>query len=207
MSTPAAIFQGERDPRFDILFEPVKIGPLTTKNRFYQVPHCNGAGYRDPSANAAMRRMKADGGWGAICTEQVEIHHSSEITPFIELRIWDDDDLPMLAKIADSIHEGGALAGIELCYNGMNGPNFYSRETPLGPMDLPIITFTNDPVQARAMTKRDIADLRRWHRNAAVRARSVGFDLIYVYGAHGLGVVQHFLSRHTNQRTDEYGGS
>ena len=144
---------------------------------------------------------------GAICTEQVEIHHSSEITPFIELRIWDDDDLPMLAKIADSIHEGGALAGIELCYNGMNGPNFYSRETPLGPMDLPIITFTNDPVQARAMTKRDIADLRRWHRNAAVRARSVGFDLIYVYGAHGLGVVQHFLSRHTNQRTDEYGGS
>ena len=207
MSKPAATFKGERDPRFDILFEPVKIGPLTTKNRFYQVPHCNGAGYRDPSANAAMRRMKADGGWGAICTEQVEIHHSSEITPFIELRIWDDDDLPMLAKIADSIHEGGALAGIELCYNGMNGPNFYSRETPLGPMDLPIITFTNDPVQARAMTKRDIADLRRWHRNAAVRARSVGFDLIYVYGAHGLGVVQHFLSRHTNQRTDEYGGS
>ena len=44
-----------RDPRYDILFEPVKIGPVTTKNRFYQVPHCNGMGYRDVSAMARMR--------------------------------------------------------------------------------------------------------------------------------------------------------
>ena len=196
-----------RDPRYDILFEPVKIGPVTTKNRFYQVPHCNGAGYRDPSANAGMRRVKAEGGWGVLCTEQAEIHHTSEITPFIELRLWDDDDLPMLGRIAEAIHEGGALAGIELCYNGMNGPNLYSRETPMGPMNLPILTFSNDPVQARAMDKTDIADLRRWHRNAALRARKCGFDLVYVYGAHGFGTIQHFLSRRINQRSDEYGGS
>ena len=47
---------GVRDPRYDILFEPVKIGPVIAKNRFYQVPHCNGGGYRDPSAAAEMRR-------------------------------------------------------------------------------------------------------------------------------------------------------
>jgi dimethylamine/trimethylamine dehydrogenase len=196
-----------RDPRYDILFEPVKIGPKVAKNRFYQVPHCNGAGYRDPSANAEMRRVKASGGWAVLCTEQAEIHHSSEITPFIELRIWDDQDMPMLTRIADAIHEGGALAGIELCYNGMNGPNLYSRETPLGPMNLPILTFTNDPVQARAMDREDIRNLRRWHRAAALRAKQAGFDLVYVYGAHGFGTVQHFLSRRTNQRIDEYGGS
>jgi dimethylamine/trimethylamine dehydrogenase len=196
-----------RDPRYDILFEPVRIGPLTAKNRFYQVPHCNGAGYRDPSANAEMRRVKGEGGWAVICTEQVEIHHSSEITPFIELRLWEARDMPMLARIAEAIHEHGALAGTELCYNGMNGPNLYSREVPMGPMHLPILTFTNDPVQARAMDKDDIRNLRRWHRIAAERARDVGFDLIYVYSAHGLGAVQHFLSHRTNQRTDEYGGS
>ncbi|HET6621806.1 MAG TPA: NAD(P)-binding protein, partial [Dongiaceae bacterium] len=196
-----------RDPRYDILFEPVQIGPKVAKNRFYQVPHCNGAGYRDPSANAEMRRVKATGGWAVLCTEQAEIHHTSEITPFIELRLWDDQDMPMLRRIADAIHEGGALAGIELCYNGMNGPNLYSRETPLGPMNLPILTFTNDPVQARAMDREDIRNLRRWHRAAAVRAKDAGFDLVYVYGAHGFGAVQHFLSRRINQRTDEYGGS
>ncbi len=113
----------------------------------------------------------------------------------------------MLTRIADAIHEGGALAGIELCYNGMNGPNLYSRETPLGPMNLPILTFTNDPVQARAMDREDIRNLRRWHRAAAVRAKQAGFDLVYVYGAHGFGTAQHFLSRRINQRTDEYGGS
>ena len=196
-----------RDPRYDILFQPVKIGPKVAKNRFYQVPHCNGGGYRDPSANAEMRRVKATGGWAVLCTEQAEIHHSSEITPFIELRIWDDADMPMLTRIADAVHEGGALAGIELCYNGMNGPNLYSRETPLGPMNLPILTFTNDPVQARAMDREDIRNLRRWHRTAALRAKQAGFDLVYVYGAHGFGAVQHFLSRRTNQRSDEYGGS
>jgi dimethylamine/trimethylamine dehydrogenase len=196
-----------RDPRYDILFEPVKIGPKVAKNRFYQVPHCNGAGYRDPSANAEMRRIKATGGWAVLCTEQAEIHHTSEITPFIELRLWDDQDMPMLRRIADAIHDGGALAGIELCYNGMNGSNLTSRETPLGPMNLPILTFTNDPVQARAMDREDIRNLRRWHRTAALRARDAGFDLVYVYGAHGFGAVQHFLSRRTNQRGDEYGGS
>ena len=34
-----------RDPRYDILFEPVQIGPVTAKNRFFQVPHCNGMGH------------------------------------------------------------------------------------------------------------------------------------------------------------------
>lgn len=75
-----------RDPRYDVLFEPLKIGPVTAKNRFYQVPHCNGGGYRDPSAAAEMRRVKSEGGWGVIFTEQTEMHHTSEITPFIELR-------------------------------------------------------------------------------------------------------------------------
>lgn len=196
-----------RDPRYDILFEPMKIGPVTAKNRFYQVPHCNGGGYRDPSAAAEMRRMKSEGGWGVIFTEQTEMHHTSEITPFIELRLWDDADIPALAKMAKAMHEYGALAGIQLAYSGINGPNLYTKEVPRGPSALPIRTFTNDPVQARAMDRQDIRDLRRWHRNAFKRAKQAGFDLVCLYGAHGFGIIQHFLSTATNQRSDEYGGS
>ncbi len=196
-----------RDPRYDILFEPVKIGPLTAKNRFYQVPHCNGGGYRDPSAAAEMRGIKAQGGWGVVFTEQCEMHHSSEITPFIELRLWEDKDIPQIAKMADRIKQHGALAGIQLAYSGINGPNLYTKEVPLAPSALPIRTFTNDPVQARAMTKKDIKNLRRWFVNAIKRSRTAGFDLVCLYGAHGFGVFQHFLSTATNQRSDEYGGS
>ena len=196
-----------RDPRYDILFEPVKIGPVTAKNRFYQVPHCNGGGYRDPSAVAAMRRVKAEGGWGVVFTEHTEIHHTSEIAPFIELRLWDDDDVPMLAKMSDAIHEFDTLAGIQLVYSGIDGPSLYTREVPLAPTAMPIRTYSNAPVSARAMTKKDIRDLRRWHRNAFKRAKSAGFDLVCLYGAHGMGIIQHFLSAATNHRTDEYGGS
>lgn len=194
------------DP-YQILFEPVRIGPLTAKNRFYQVPHCNGGGYRDPSAVAAMRGVKAEGGWGVIFTEQTEMHHSSEITPFIELRLWDDADIPALNRMSEAMKSHGALAGIQLAYSGINGPNLYTKEVPLAPSALPIRTFTNDPVQARAMDKTDIRNLRRWFVNAARRSERAGFDLICLYGAHGFGIFQHFLSRATNQRSDEYGGS
>jgi dimethylamine/trimethylamine dehydrogenase len=195
-----------RPARYDVLFEPVKIGPVTARNRFYQVPHCNGMGYRDPTALAHMRGVKAEGGWAVVCTEQVEFHHTSEITPFIELRLWDDRDIPALSRMVDKIHEHGSLAGIELAYNGMNGPNLYSREVPMGPAHLPVATFSYDPVQARAMDKTDIANVRKWHLAAVRRAKRAGFDLIYVYAAHALGFLHHFLSRRYNQRTDEYGG-
>ena len=196
-----------RDSRYDVLFEPMRIGPHVAKNRFYQVPHCNGGGYRDPSAAAAMRGIKSEGGWGVIFTEQTEMHHTSEITPFIELRLWEDQDIPGLRRMSDAMKVHGALAGIELAYSGINGPNFYTKEVPLAPTALPIRTFTNDPVQARSLDLTDIRNLRRWFVNAAKRSKIAGFDLICLYGAHGFGIFQHFLSRATNQRTDEYGGS
>ena len=198
---------GRRTPRFDVLLEPVQIGPVRARNRFFQVPHCNGMGYRDVSAHAEMRAVKAEGGWAVVCTEQAEIHYSSEITPFIELRIWGDEDIPTVARIAERIHEHGALAGIELCYNGMNGPNLYSRVAPMGPSHLPVATFTAEPVQARRMGLDDIKDLRRWHRAAVRRSLQAGYDLVYVYAGHAFGGIHHFLSRRYNDRTDAYGGS
>src|ERR687887_1670449 len=117
----------EPDPRFGVLFEPVQIGPVTARNRFFQVPHCNGMGHLHPSAHAEMRGVKAEGGWAVVCTEEVEFHHSSEVTPYIEGRIWDDADIPAHQRLVEKVHEHGALAGIELCYNGMNGANLTIR--------------------------------------------------------------------------------
>lgn len=196
-----------RPARYDILFEPVRIGPKVAKNRFYQVPHCNGGGYRDPSAVIEMRRTKAEGGWGVIFTEQTEVHQTSEITPFIEQRLWDDREIPALARMAEAMKSHGALAGVQLAYSGINGPNLYSREVPLAVTGGPILTFTPDPVQARTIDHEDIGNIRRWFRNAIRRAQTAGFDMVCLYGAHGFGIFQHFLSRATNQRSDEYGGS
>jgi dimethylamine/trimethylamine dehydrogenase len=194
-----------REPRFDVLFEPVPIGPVTARNRFFQVPHCNGMGYRDPSAHAYMRGVKAEGGWAVVCTEEVEIHPTAEVSPYIEGRLWDDRDIPMHALLCDQVHAHGSLAGIELCHNGIAASNRYSRIPPVAPSALPV--KWNDPVQARAMTPADIGDLRRWHRQAVVRSLDAGYDIVYVYAGHNLSTLQHFLSRRYNHREDDYGGA
>ena len=192
-------------PHHQILLEPVRIGPVTARNRFYQVPHCNGMGYRDPSMLAAMRGMKAEGGWAVVSTEEVEIHPSSETTPYIEGRLWDDRDLPAHELVTNAIHAHGALAAIELVHNGMSVPNGWSRVPPMGPSHLPL---TNPSLtQARAMTLDDVADLRRWFRDATRRSLQAGYDIVYVYAGHSLSTLQHFLSPRYNHRTDNYGGS
>jgi dimethylamine/trimethylamine dehydrogenase len=107
-----------RDSRYDILFEPVQIGPVRAKNRFFQVPHCNGMGYAKPRSHAAMRGIKAEGGWAVVSTEEVEIHASSDLAPYIEGRLWDDSDVPCLELMTEAVHRYGALAAIELCMRG-----------------------------------------------------------------------------------------
>ncbi|ASQ02133.1 dimethylamine/trimethylamine dehydrogenase [Sinorhizobium meliloti] len=194
-----------RDSRFDILFEPVKIGPVTARNRFYQVPHCSGMGYRYPNAEAHLRGMKAEGGWAVVSTQEAEIHPTSDLTPANEARLWDDGDLPALSAVTERIHAHGSLAAIQLVHNGLHVANRFSRMIPLAPSHA--VSDSLDPVQARAMDKADITDMRRWYRNAALRAKKAGFDVVYLYAGHDMSVLQHFLSRRHNDRSDEYGGS
>jgi dimethylamine/trimethylamine dehydrogenase len=194
-----------RDPRYDILFEPVRIGPVTARNRFYQVPHCTGIGWTQPETLARLRGIKAEGGWAVVATEETEIHPTADCEPFHEGRLWDDRDIPAIALMADAVHEHGALAAIEIMHHGASAANWGTRMAPLAPSHRPIIYYS--PVQARAMDKQDIRDLRKWHRDAALRAKKADFDIVYVYATHDLSIAQQFLERRKNDRIDEYGGS
>jgi dimethylamine/trimethylamine dehydrogenase len=194
-----------RDPRYDILFESVRIGPLTARNRFYQVPHCTGIGWTQPETLARLRGIKAEGGWAVVATEETEIHPTADCEPFHEGRFWDVRDIPAMALMADAVHEYGALAAIEIMHHGASVANWGTRLAPLGPSHRPIIY--NYPVQARAVDKEDIRNLRKWHRDAAIRSKSAGFDIVYVYATHDLSIAHQFLQRRKNDRTDEYGGS
>jgi len=192
-------------PNYDVLFEAVKIGPVTAKNRFYQVPHCCGMGHLRPQAHAAMRGMKAQGGWAVVSTEETEIHPSSDLSPAVEQRLWDERDIPALQLMTQSVHEHGALAAIELVHNGHHSSNLYSRTPALAPSSRSLDIIY--PKQARAMDKADIREFRRWHKAAAIRAKQAGFDIVYVYAGHEMSLPHHFLLSEYNQRIDEYGGS
>ena len=193
-----------RDSRFDILFEPVTIGPVTARNRFYQVPHCNGMGHRYPMAIAESRRVKAEGGWAVIATEECEIHPTSDESPSVEARLWDASDIRALALSVEAVHNEGALAAVELTHNAHRSGNNYSRLPLMGVSDL---VAGYNPNQAYAMSLREIREVRRMHVDAARRAVSAGFDIVYCYAGHDLALAQHFISRRHNRRSDEYGGS
>ncbi len=193
----------EMDPRHAILFEPVKIGPVTAPNRFYQTPHATGFGWQRPQSGAALRGVKAEGGWGVVCTEYCSIHPSSDDSPYAFLTLWDDDDIAPLAATADAIHAHGSLAGIELWHGGFHASNRMTRVPGIGPQVQPAMYHL--PTTARAMDKADIRAFRGWQRDAAKRAKQAGFDIVYVYAGHDYLPFQ-FLSRRTNTRGDEYGG-
>jgi len=192
-----------RNPRYDILFEPVRIGPKTAKNRFYQVPHCTGMGFDLPHSVARLREIKAEGGWAVVNTEYCSLHWSSEDAPYRLCALWDESDVRIQALTVEKIHAHGALAGVELWHGGNHAPNRASRETPLSPSgSSQHVVF---PQQTRAMDREDIRNLRRWQVEAAKRAMRAGFDIVYCYAGHGYLPFQ-FIAKRWNQRTDEYGG-
>ncbi|MBD3677167.1 MAG: FAD-dependent oxidoreductase [Rhodobacteraceae bacterium] len=193
-----------RDPRYDILFEPVQIGPVTAPNRFYQVPHCTGMGWLRPRMLAEMRGVKAEGGWGVVCTEYCSIHPSSDDLPHPSASLWDDSDIRAHRLMTDKVHEHGALAGAELWYGGIRTSNSLTREVALELDSFP--NSVGNPFQTRAMDKTDIKLFRHWHKRAALRARDAGFDIVYVYATHGY-LISNFLNPRVNTRSDEYGGS
>ena len=198
-----------RNPRYDVLFEPVKIGPVTARNRFYAVPHAAGMTNAMPHMRAAFRETKAEGGWGVVCTGYVSIHPSSDDAPLPFATLWDEDDIRSHALMTEAVHRHGALAGIELWHGGGSVMNRTTRIPPMSPSGTSwMATHVNfmGNQRPKAMDADDIRQLLAWQGEAARKARRAGFDIVYVYA--GMGYLPYeFLLPEWNQRTDAYGGS
>ena len=191
------------NPNYKILFEPIKIGPVTSKNRFYQVPHCTGMGWQRPNMLAALRGIKAEGGWGVVNTEYCSIHPSSDDLPHAYASLWDSSDVKAHQLMTEKVHEHGALAGVELWYSGANASSQYTRAAPLDLNSRPNIKGV--PFQSRKMDQQDFKDLRSWFRKAVIRAKEAEFDIIYAYANHYY-LLHNFQKIEINDRDDYYGG-
>ncbi len=82
----------------------------------------------------------------------------------------------------EKVYGHGALAGVELWIGGSRSANLFTNETAFDVDCRP--NATGVPYSTRAMDKADIRELRRWHKNAALRAKEAGFDIVYVYVTH-----------------------
>jgi len=194
-----------KESRYDILFEPVKIGPVTAPNRFYAAPHATGHGWHQPSGAIALRAMKAEGGWGTVAVQITEIAPDTDMANHPMERIWDDSDIPRHAKQVEAIKKHGSLAAIELGHGGMRARNMTTGAPVIGPSAFPVLR-PEVPAQAKAMDLSDIKKFRESHKAAVQRAIKAGYDIIYVYAAHDISLLSNFLSINNNKRTDGYGG-
>jgi dimethylamine/trimethylamine dehydrogenase len=196
----------QRDRRFDILFEPVRIGPKTMQNRFYQTPHADGLNSQFPGAEAGFRGMKAEGGWAVVNTGMTSIspeydHSGHEVVS----RIWDEADVRNWSLLCDRVHEHGALAGIELMASGAHVTGWETRLAAGA-----VSGFGDDWLYMGSSFELDRAGIRRVQESyvaAARRAREAGFDIVNVMGAELIALPMTFLMSRYNHRTDEYGGS
>ena len=195
-----------RNPKHDILFEPISFGPKTMRNRFWQSAHCTGYGVEKPGTQAYFRAMKAEGGWAAICTEACSIHPEADEYPWDLARLWDEGDVINLGKMCDEVHKHGTLAGVQLTYNGLHSPGLESREIPKAPTSLPSNVFSDRHVYAAEADHNDIKRFIQMYVLAAKRAVQAGFDYVEVSGGDSCLPMQ-FLEKRFNQRTDKYGGS
>ena len=89
--------------RYKILFDEVKIGPVTAPNRFFAVPHATGYAWNQPSGAIAIRAMKAEGGWGTVAVRLLKFHQILTFANHPMERIWDDTDILRHAKGVEQI--------------------------------------------------------------------------------------------------------
>jgi 2,4-dienoyl-CoA reductase-like NADH-dependent reductase (Old Yellow Enzyme family) len=182
------------------LFEPLTLrSGLTLPNRVALAALTNKQSNPDGSLGDDEYRWlcsRADGGYGLVFTCASHVSRDGQSWPG-ELGIFDDALLPGLTRLAAAIHERGPKAMVQIFHGGVRADRAVSGIEPWS-------ASAGDG--CRAATADDIHRATAEFVDAAVRARTAGFDGVEVHGAHGYLFTQ-FLSRTQNQRTDEWGGT
>lgn len=200
------------------LFEPFTLKGISLRNRIVASPMCQYQAH-DGFVNDwhhAHYAMLARGGVGLLIVEATAVVPEGRITPG-DVGLWSDAHVAGLARIAKSIKDAGAVAGIQLGHAGRkagctapwDGGEPLDKSDPrawepVGPSALPYMPSA--PHVPREMTLHDIEQAQQAFVAAAQRALDAGFEWLELHFAHGF-LGQSFLSRHANTRTDQYGGS
>lgn len=192
--------------KYPHLFKPIKLGKLTIPNRIKYAATEDNLNGRDgfvTDAGVAYIRQRARGVVGGICTMQgVYMDEKRQGAGYVgQAAAWDDKFIPGLKRLADAIHEEGAIAAYQLMHCGRVGA--IETEYCQGPSAVPQRLRIFRPVEE--MSKEDIKQSIKEHVEATRRGLEAGFDIIEISGIVGY-LISNFLSSYTNRRTDEYGG-
>jgi 2,4-dienoyl-CoA reductase-like NADH-dependent reductase (Old Yellow Enzyme family)/thioredoxin reductase len=200
--------------KYSHLFSPLKVGPLTFKNRIEAAPvslaELSREGYLTRE-NIAYYRLKAKGGAAVVTIGESIVHTPTGKSHPKQIPLDDKGVIPSLVEAADAIHQYGAIASIELSHGGMEAdPEFLGGRNPIGPsarsVEIGFRTAGTNTVEVQEMSEAMMGDIAEAYAEAAATVKLAGFDMCMIHAAHGWLLAQ-FLSPLVNQRTDRYGGS
>jgi 2,4-dienoyl-CoA reductase (NADPH2) len=191
------------EPTLRLLFEPITIGRLVSRNRIVSLPHGNSYGSDGvPFAGSVpyMRHVAASTA-GIVTIGASAVHPTTYRAPLFAL--YDDRAVPRLREMVGAIHDGGALAISQLGHSGRHAPVAQPGVARWGPSPQPPLPGGE---LLEPMGERELEELRDAYRRSAQQALEIGSDGVEVHAAHGY-LMQQFLSPYFNRRTDAYGGS
>ncbi|WP_245698331.1 NADPH dehydrogenase NamA [Sporosarcina ureilytica] len=142
---------------------------------------------------------RAMGGVGLVMIESTAVNPNGRIKMH-DIGIWDDKFVPGLRTIVDAVHDSDSKIAVQLAHAGRKA---LVDGSIIGPSPLP---FQDDMKMPIEMTVEMIKDTIEEFKQATIRSKEAGFDVIELHGAHGY-LINQFLSPLSNKRTDEYGGS
>ncbi|MCR0204504.1 NAD(P)/FAD-dependent oxidoreductase [[Clostridium] innocuum] len=190
---------------YENVIKSIKIGSKTIKNRFVMPAMDSGTTTDDhifSDQSIAYFAARAKGGFGLIISEYMSIAKDGIGNPK-EVGLWDDTFLPNLKQLCNAIHENNGTIFAQLHHSGMMCIEKNTHVQPAGPSAIASPNYL-EPV--REYTNTEIYELVEQFAQAAHRVKKAGFDGVEVHGAHGYLIAQ-FLSKATNKRVDEFGGS
>ena len=189
------------------LFSPLTINGMTLKNRIIMPP----MGTNMATLNGEVSQeqleyyeLRAKGGTGLITIENICIDFPFASNGTTQLRIDNDQYIPRLFKLTETLHKHGACVSIQLNHAGASAYAYrLEGQTPLSSSTTPSKKHGNIP---RPMTHEEIYHAVEKFGDAAERVRRAGFDCVEIHAGHSY-LISQFLSPLFNKRTDEFGGS
>ena len=191
---------------FEHLLQPIKVGTMTLRNRMVQAPMGTNLAAIDGTVTDSIINYyaaRADGGIGMIIVECVTPELRGKCIPG-QLELSSIRFIPGLSRLANAVHAGGAKIALQLTHAGWFGSEKITGMKPYTPSGVPTVLLPDE--KPMEMTIDEIHELVQKYAMSAYWARLAGFDAVELHGAHSY-MPQQFLSRYTNRRTDEYGGS
>jgi NADPH2 dehydrogenase len=190
------------------LFDPFPIRGVTLRNRIVMSPMCQyaaGADGRLTDWHLVHLGSRAVGGAGLVMVEATSVEPRGRLSER-DSGLWNEEQVPPLARIVRFVHEQGACAGIQLAHAGRQAweaQRGFGPEALVGPSPLPFGSGWRVP---DALDDAGIEHIVAAFQRGAALALAAGFDVLELHAAHGY-LLHTFLSPLSNQRSDDYGGT